>query len=80
MKNEVAYLENEKEKLKFELNNFVEKESLVLKNPDGSYTNNVRACFQDLVLEKVGINNTKKVIIDMLLHCFRETICYFRFW
>ena len=66
LKSEVTFLENEKEQLQFELKNVMEKGQLIFKNPDGSYTNNVRACYQDLVLEQVGINNIRKVIVSVL--------------
>ena len=52
--------------MEFELNSFMENEPLLLKNTDGSYKNKVRACFQDLVLSGVGINQTKNVIISVL--------------
>ena len=66
LRNEISVLENEKSTLQFELNKFMENEPMVLKNQDGSYKNKIRACYQDLVLSGVGINQTKNVILSVL--------------
>ena len=42
-----------------ELDYFMDNELAPLKNIDGSYTNKVRACLQDLVMPGVGIKQTK---------------------
>ena len=59
-------LQNEKLEIEDNLESILEHELPELKNVDGSYKNNVRACFQDLVLSGVGIKETKNVIITVL--------------
>ena len=62
----IVVLQNEKLEIEDNLESILEHELPELKNVDGSYKNNVRACFQDLVLSGVGIKETKNVIITVL--------------
>ena len=66
LKDEIIVLENEKVEMQQELEYFMANELAPLKNIDGSYTNIVRACFQDLVMSGVGIKQTKHVIMTVL--------------
>ena len=66
LKNEIAYLQDQKSKSELELQNLMESEPLVLKNSNGTFKNEVRACYQDLVLCGVGTKETKTVIISVL--------------
>ena len=68
LRDEIRCLEQEKASMEEELQSFIENELPPLKNIDGSYKNNVRACFQDLVLSGVGIKETKNVIKSVLLN------------
>ncbi|MCH2377670.1 MAG: hypothetical protein MK231_04815, partial [Pelagibacterales bacterium] len=68
LRDEIRYLEQEKASMEEELQSFIENELPPLKNLDGSYKNNVRACFQDLVLSGVGIKETKNVIKSVLIN------------
>ena len=62
----IVVLQNEKLEIEDHLESLLEHELPQLKNVDGSYKNNVRACFQDLVLSGVGIKETKNVIATVL--------------
>ena len=64
LKDEIIVLENEKVEMQQELEYFIDNELAPLKNIDGSYKNKVRACFQDLVILGVGIEQTKKCYND----------------
>ena len=66
LQEEIKYLEDQKTLVEDEFKKLQKDEPSIFKNKDGSYKNTVRACFQDLILNNVGVKVTRKVIISVL--------------
>ena len=66
LNSQVLYLENQKLEIEDHLESMLHNELSELKNADGSYKNNIRAMFQDLVLSGVGIKETRNVITSVV--------------
>ena len=64
LKNQVIILENEKNEIELQLENFLQREIVTKEN--GRYKDEIRAVYQDLVCMGVGVNNVEKVVRAVL--------------
>jgi len=64
LKNQLTALEFEKMDVEDQLSSFLQNSVATIEN--GRYTDDVRACYQDLVLMGVGVNNVEKIIKSVL--------------
>ena len=74
LKDQVLVLENQKLEIEDQMESMLRNELSELKNADGSYKNDIRAMYQDLVLCGVGIKETKNVIISVMKNLLKYEI------